>query len=230
MGVEALLRWQHPDRGLLPPSAFLPIAEASGLVVPLGRQALQQGSQQVKAWRTSVPGADDLRLAVNVSGRQLHEPDVADVVEHALIASGLPAPALTLELTETALNADDPAIGVALGRLRSRGVRLALDDFGTGYTSAQYLQRFQPDVVKLDRCFVAGLRRSGRDDLIASSLVELALRLGCDVIAEGIEHPEQARTLTRLGVRYGQGFLFSCPRPVVELHSYLARTTMAPTR
>ena len=230
VGVEALLRWQHPQRGLLPPAAFLPIAEASGLVVPLGRQALQQACQQVQGWRQRVPGGADLGLAVNVSGRQLHEPDVTDIVEHALLTSGLPATALTLELTETALVADNPAIDAGLGRLRGRGVKLALDDFGTGYSSAQYLQRFQPDAVKLDRCFVAGLGRSQRDDVIAASLVDLALRLGCDVVAEGIEHPEQARALTRLGVRYAQGFLFSCPRSASELEDHLARTAPRPPR
>ncbi len=223
VGVEALVRWQHPQRGLLP-AAFLPIAEASGLIVPLGRQVLQQACQDVQAWRRRVPGSADLGLAVNVSGRQLCEPDVADIVEHAVLTSGLPATALTLELTETALVADNPAADAALGRLRGRGLRLALDDFGTGYSSAQYLQRFQPDVVKLDRCFVTGLGRSQRDDVIAASLVDLALRLGCDVVAEGIEHPEQARALTRLGVRYAQGFLFSSPRSATEIEDHLART------
>ena len=217
LGVEALVRWAHPERGLLPPAAFLPLAEASGLVVPLGRTVLERACAQVARWRREVGPAADLGIAVNVSARQLSEPDVVDVVVEALVLSGLPASALVLELTETSQAAGCTEVDIALQRIRALGVTLALDDFGTGYASFSYLQRFQPDVVKLDRCFVEGLNRSERDDLLARTLVELALRLGCDVVAEGIEHPDQVRALTRLGVRVAQGYLFSAPRDPQDL-------------
>ena len=235
-GLEALVRWKHPQRGLLAPAAFLPVAEASGLVVPLGREVLTLACTQVALWRDALPGAvggattaasatvgaEGLHVAVNLSGRQLSEPDVVDVVADALIVSGLPASALTLELTETSLAGAGAQIDAALTTIRAMGVRLALDDFGTGYASHAYLQRFQPDVVKIDRCFVTALGRSSRDDLLASSLVDLGLRLGCEVVAEGVETPEQAEALSHLGVCTAQGFLFSPPRSGADIATVIA--------
>ena len=220
-GVEALVRWEHPERGLLAPAAFLPLAEASGLIVPLGRQVLVQACTQVARWGAQVPAAAGMHVAVNVSGRQLSEPDGHEVLGRVLALSGLPPEALVLELTETSLADTSPDVDVALQRLRALGVRLALDDFGTGYASFAYLQRFQPDVVKIDRCFVAALGRSQRDDLLTRSLIDLGLGLGCDVIAEGVETPEQAQALVRLGVRSAQGFLFSTPRTAEDLRRQL---------
>ncbi|WP_432542065.1 sensor domain-containing phosphodiesterase [Kineococcus sp. SYSU DK002] len=226
-GVEALVRWDHPRRGLLAPGAFLPVAEASGLVVPLGREVLTLACTQVALWRAAPPAtagggaAADLHVAVNLSGRQLSEPDVVDVVTDALVVSGLPAQALTLELTETSLAGTGAQVDSALARVREAGVRLALDDFGTGYASHAYLQRFQPDVVKIDRCFVAALGRSGRDDLLTGSLIDLGLQLGCEVVAEGVETAGQARALRDLGVRTAQGYLFSPPRAADDLLALL---------
>ncbi|MGI4896034.1 MAG: EAL domain-containing protein, partial [Janthinobacterium lividum] len=199
LGLEALVRWAHPERGLLPPSAFLPLAEASGLIVPLGREVLIQACMQLAAWRSSVPAAVELHVAVNLSGRQLSEPDVVEVITQALAASGLPPQALILELTETSLAAAAVEVDIAVQRIRSLGVTLALDDFGTGYASFSYLQRFHPDIVKIDRCFVSALGRSERDDLLLRSLVSLGLELGCDVVAEGVETVEQAQVLADLG-------------------------------
>ncbi|WP_432574362.1 sensor domain-containing phosphodiesterase [Kineococcus sp. SYSU DK005] len=224
VGVEALVRWEHPERGLLPPAAFLPVAEASGLVVPMGRQVLTLACTQAALWRErggAAGAAADLHVAVNVSGRQLSEPDVADVVAEALLVSGLPPEALVLELTETSLAGSGAEVDTALQRIRSLGVTLALDDFGTGYASYSYLQRFQPDVVKIDRCFVAALGRSERDDLLARSLVRLGMQLGCGIVAEGVETREQAQTLTALGVRHAQGYLFSAPRSAHDLEGRL---------
>ncbi len=147
------------------------------------------------------------------------------MVSQALHTSGLPAHALTLELTETAQTSTTTDTG--LQALRALGVRLALDDFGTGYCGMSYLQRFQPDVVKLDRCFVDGLGRSERDDLITSSLVNLALSLGSTLIAEGVEHTEQARTLTRLGCRHAQGYLFCAPGDPDDLEHLLTTRSSA---
>jgi EAL domain-containing protein (putative c-di-GMP-specific phosphodiesterase class I) len=217
LGMEALVRWAHPQRGLLPPAAFLPLAEASGLVVPLGREVLFRACEQLARWRRDDPAAAGLHVAVNVSGRQLSEPDTPDVIAEALTASGLPAQALVLELTETSLAGTGTEVDIALQRIRSLGVPLALDDFGTGYASFSYLQRFHPDIVKIDRCFVGALGRSERDDLLARSLVLLGQRLGCDIVAEGVENLQQAKTLATMGVRNAQGYFFSTPRSAHDL-------------
>jgi EAL domain-containing protein (putative c-di-GMP-specific phosphodiesterase class I) len=228
VGLEALVRWDHPERGLLPPAAFLPLAEASGLIIPLGRQVLVSACEQVARWRREIPNAADLHVAVNVSGRQLNEPDVHDMIADALTRSGLPAHALTLELTETSLADTACEVDIALQRIRALGVRLALDDFGTGYASFSYLQRFQPDVVKIDRCFVAALGRSDRDDLLASTLIDLAQRLGCDIVAEGIETAEQASLLADMGVAHGQGYLYSTPRSAEDVQTVLHHPLLRP--
>ncbi|WP_369056289.1 sensor domain-containing phosphodiesterase [Kineococcus terrestris] len=223
IGVEALVRWQHPERGLLPPAAFLPVAESSGLVVPLGRWVLREACAQVARWRAEVPEAADLYAAVNLSGRQLGEADVHETVAEALALSGLPPQALIVELTETCLAGSSEQVDVALQRVRDLGVHLSLDDFGTGWASFAYLQRFHPGAVKIDRCFVAALGRSERDDLLARSLVELGLGLGCHVVAEGIERREQVQALLAMGVRHGQGYLFSAPRSADDLRGSLHR-------
>ncbi|WP_432563045.1 sensor domain-containing phosphodiesterase [Kineococcus sp. SYSU DK003] len=230
LGMEALVRWNHPQRGLLPPWVFLPLAEASGLIVPLGREVLQQACAQVARWRRDIPAAADLHVAVNVSGRQLGEPDIADVIAEALQVAGLPAHALTVELTETSLADTGAAVDIALQHIRALGVTLALDDFGTGYASFSYLQRFHPDIVKLDRCFVQALGRSARDDLLARTLIQLGLRLGCDIVAEGVEHPQQVDALTRLGVRTAQGYLFATPRAPEQVQEQLLGVHAPPPR
>ena len=211
--AEALVRWEHPECGLLPPGIFLPVAEVSGLMVPLGRYVLEQACQQVQTWRSTMECARDLRVAVNMSGRQLMEPDVADTVRSALRRSGLPPGALTLELTETAIVGAHSQVDAALAQVRGMGVLLALDDFGTGYSSLAHLQRFQPDKVKLDRSFVQRLGRSPRDDAIAEATVKLARTLGSAVVAEGIEDGAQQAAAGALGCDYGQGFYFARPQP-----------------
>ncbi|WP_432498935.1 sensor domain-containing phosphodiesterase [Kineococcus gypseus] len=213
--VEALVRWEHPTEGLQPPGRFVPVAEASGLVVALGRYVLTESCRQVAAWRAAGPGTSRLRLAVNVSGHQLAEPDVVPTVLGALEEAGLPAGALTLELTETALvhGAD---VRPALLRLRAAGVRLALDDFGTGYSSLAYLRDFPVDELKVDRGFTAALGRSARADTVTTAAVDLAHDLGCEVVVEGVETPDQLARAARLGARYAQGFLLAAPRAAGE--------------
>ncbi|WP_432486996.1 sensor domain-containing phosphodiesterase [Kineococcus sp. SYSU DK018] len=233
--VEALVRWQHPAEGLLPPGRFVPVAEASDLVVALGRHVLTEACRQVAAWRAAGPATAGLRLAVNASGRQLAEPGVVGAVQHALSAAGLPADALTLELTETALvhGAD---VQPALRRLRGTGVRLALDDFGTGYSSLAYLRDFPVDEVKVDRCFTAGLGTSARSGTITAASVHLAHELGCEVVVEGVEHAGQLAHVAALGARYAQGYLLAPPRAAAEcdltatwpVHVGTARSASAP--
>jgi len=217
VGVEALVRWNHPERGLLPPEAFLPVAEASGLIVPLDRFVLRSACAQVARWRREVPAAADLHLAVNVSGRQLSEAGVHEDIARALADSGLPAHELIMELTETVRAHPAPGVDIALQRIRDLGVHLSLDDFGTGYASLAYLQRFQPGAVKIDRCFVKALGRSERDDVLIRCLIDLALQLGCTIVAEGIESRAQLKTLIGLGVHRGQGYLFSTARSAEDL-------------
>ncbi|WP_432498401.1 sensor domain-containing phosphodiesterase [Kineococcus auxinigenes] len=213
--VEALVRWEHPEQGLLPPGRFVPVAETSGLVVALGRHVLTEACRQVAAWRATGPATAGLRLAVNVSGRQLAEPGVVGTVLRALDEAGLPAPALTLELTETALvhGAD---VQPALRRLREAGARLALDDFGTGYSSLAYLRDFPVDEVKVDRCFTASLGASARSGTITAASVDLAHELGCEVVVEGVEHAGQLGHVAALGARYAQGYLLARPRAAAE--------------
>ncbi|NIZ90611.1 EAL domain-containing protein [Kineosporiaceae bacterium B12] len=220
-GVEALVRWQHPERGLLPPAAFVPVAEVSNLVVALGREVLGAACRQVARWRRAHPHASDLTVAVNVSGRQLVDPDFAATVEEALAGSGLPPSALTLELTETALVGGD-RVQPVLQRLRARGVRLALDDFGTGYSSLAYLRDFPVDEVKIDRGFTTALGGGSPSDVITAAAVGLAHELGCDVVVEGVEDRLQLEHVRRLGARYAQGYLFSRPRSAEDFTRYLA--------
>ncbi|WP_432533205.1 sensor domain-containing phosphodiesterase [Kineococcus arenarius] len=209
--VEALVRWQHPELGLLPPGRFVPVAETSGLVVALGRYVLGESCRQVAAWRAQDPAAAALRLAVNVSGRQLADPGVVPTVLGALDEAGLPAHALTLELTETALvHGND--VQPALRRLRGDGVRLALDDFGTGYSSLAYLRDFPVDELKVDRCFTASLSDSVRSGTITAASIALAHDLGCEVVVEGVEHAGQLAHVAALGARYAQGYLLAPPR------------------
>ncbi|NAZ88493.1 sensor domain-containing phosphodiesterase [Kineococcus indalonis] len=203
--VEALVRWQHPEHGLLPPARFVPVAEASGLVVALGRHVLTEACRQVAAWRAAGPGTAGLRLAVNVSGRQLAEPGVVGTVHRALEEAGLPPGALTLELTETAL-VHGGDVQPALRELRAGGVRLALDDFGTGYSSLAYLRDFPVDELKVDRGFTASLGESARSVSITAAAVGLAHELGCEVVVEGVETPAQLAHVAGLGARYAQGY------------------------
>jgi len=220
-GVEALVRWQHPQRGLLPPAAFVPVAEASSLVVAMGRQVLLDACHQVAGWRGRHPAAGDLTVGVNVSGRQLVDPGFAATVEEALAESGLPPEALTLELTETAL-VGGRRVQPVLQRLRGTGVRLALDDFGTGYSSLAYLRDFPVDEVKVDQGFTAQLGAGSAGDVITAAAVALAHDLGCGVVVEGVEDGRQLEHVRRLGARYAQGYLFSRPRSAADLADHLA--------
>ena len=208
-GVEALVRWQHPERGVRPPADFIPLAEVSGLVVPLGWQVLHESCWQVARWRKELPAAEDLVVSVNLSPRQLTQGDVAARVEAALRGSGLPPHALCLEITEAGVVEDVEAAAAQLHLLRSIGVRIAVDDFGTGYASLLQLRTLPVDSLKVDRQFVDGLLSDSDDAVIVTATVSLALALRLTVVAEGVETPEQAEELRRLGCDFGQGFLWS---------------------
>jgi diguanylate cyclase (GGDEF)-like protein len=209
-GAEALVRWQHPERGLLPPGAFIPLAEETGLIVPLGRTVLRMACQAGMGWQTS---RRRLRLSVNLSARQVADPDLVDDVAAALRDSGLPPDCLTLEVTESVLVHDTIAIVERLRRLKDLGVRLAIDDFGTGYSALSYLRSFPFDELKIDRSFIATLDEGVREARIVGAIVELGLSLGLTTVAEGVEHAEQVEFLRLFGCTEIQGYLISKPLP-----------------
>lgn len=217
VGVEALVRWQHPQRGLLPPSEFVPLAEAEGLIEELGEWILRAGVAQAATWRAR---GRQLEVAVNLSPLQMAGATFAARVAEVLQEVGLPARQILLEVTESAV-VDQPHVIETLQVLRESGVRLALDDFGTGYSSLSYLRRFPIDVLKIDRSFVSGLGRNRDDEAIVASVVSLAHNTGKAVIAEGVETVEHAERLRLLGVRHAQGFLWTPPLAAEQLASWV---------
>ncbi len=230
VGFEALVRWQHPTRGLVPPLSFIPMAEETGLIVPLGRWVLETACRQAARWHRSsavVASGTPPFVSVNLSARQFVQADLVEDVEAILLASGLPASALELEITESVLMDQSEAGIRALSRLRDVGVRLVLDDFGTGYSSLSYLKHLPLDTIKIDRSFVAGIHETA-DRSIVEAVIALAHGLGIGVVAEGIETDRQAERLRELGCDLGQGYLFSPPVPAEQTAGLLrasARTT-----
>jgi diguanylate cyclase (GGDEF)-like protein len=207
-GVEALIRWEHPVRGIIAPDAFIPLAEETGLIVPIGRWVLRTACEQGARWQRH---GRSLGIAVNLSGRQLDEDDVVQDVAEALEAAGLDPLALTLEITETALMRDADAAAGTLGALKALGVRLAVDDFGTGYSSLAYLRQFPVDALKIDRSFISGIAASGDSKALIHTLVQLGKTLGLETVGEGIEEQVQLRNLQDEDCDSGQGFLFARP-------------------
>jgi diguanylate cyclase (GGDEF)-like protein/PAS domain S-box-containing protein len=213
LGYEVLARWLHPDRGLLPPVEFLPLAEESGLLTELGNRILRDSLAQLAQWRATGHPFAQCYLSVNVGTRQLVDPGFFDTVSNALAETGIDADSLWLEITETALLSDVKAATVALRELRGLGLHLSVDDFGTGYSSLTYLKRFPVEVIKVDRSFVAGLGIDQEDSTIVEAVVQLGQSLGLSVVAEGIESALQLNRLRELGCDKGQGYLFGRPRP-----------------
>ena len=210
VSAEALVRWRHPTRGLVGPVQFIPLAEASGLIVALGRWVLEEACRTAAAWPAAADGAP-LGVTVNVSARQLLHAALPRHVADALAASGLAPARLTLEITEGVLMQDTDATLATLHTLKALGVRLAVDDFGTGYSSLRYLQRFPVDVLKIDKSFVDGLARGPQDAALARTIVALGELLELRTVAEGVEHAPQRDQLIAMGCELGQGYLFSRP-------------------
>ncbi len=221
VGAEALLRWEHPRRGLIEPEEFIGVAEEGGLIVPIGRWALEEAARQAASWHRASPDAAPIQVSVNVSARQLSDPGLPEAVRRALGSAGLDPTTLSLELTEGVLLEDSEAPMEALRELKQIGVHLVLDDFGTGFSSLSYLKRLPLDAIKLDQTFVASLGKGTIDDAIVSAVVALGQRLGVTVIAEGVEAQEQLEVVRELGCDYAQGFLFSPPVPAVEFDTLL---------
>jgi diguanylate cyclase (GGDEF)-like protein/PAS domain S-box-containing protein len=221
IGAEALVRWQHPDRGLLEPSDFVPFAEESGVIIGIGHWVVVEACTQAQQWRKAYPQVD-LTMSVNLSVSELAQPGLTDFIAETLTESGLPPDRLCVEITETALMAAGRSARRAIETLRSIGVRFGIDDFGTGYSSLAYLQQLPVDVLKLDRSFIDGLGTRGPTDTIVEAILRLGTGLGLITIAEGIERDEQMDRLLALGCAAGQGFLFGQPQPAEEMGSVLA--------
>ncbi len=221
VGVEALLRWAHPTRGLLPPGEFIPLAEETGKIVELGAWVLREACSQVARWRTETPGSEALSLNVNVSTRQVRRGVLLEHVRAALSASGLDAAALTLELTESVLANRHEELRSVLDDVAALGVRVALDDFGTGYSSLSLLQDLPVHTLKVDRSFVSDLGADTTRQGFVQAIVDLARTLEVALVAEGMETEAQTSELRRLGCRIGQGFHFSPPLGADEIEALL---------
>jgi diguanylate cyclase (GGDEF)-like protein/PAS domain S-box-containing protein len=222
VGAEALLRWQHPQRGLLEPGEFISVAEDSGLIVPIGEWVLEEACRQAVVWRDRANGAEPLHVSVNLSPRQVSRSNVVAAVQRVLRDTGLEPELLDLEITEHTLIDEGEAAALALRELKGVGVGLVLDDFGTGYSSLSHLKRFTIDAVKIDRSFVSGLGSpDSGDDAIVNAIVSMAQALEVSVTAEGVETEEQLLLLRENGCTFAQGYLFSRPKPPEQLDRLL---------
>jgi diguanylate cyclase (GGDEF)-like protein/PAS domain S-box-containing protein len=223
VGLEALARWRHPTRGEVLPNEFIPLAEETGLILPIGRWVLREACRQAKAWQERWPARSPLTIAVNLYARQLQHPGIVEEVVAALAAAELDPQSLVLEITETAVMEQLDAAITILTELRQLGVRLALDDFGTGYSSLSYLQRFPVDILKIDRSFVAGVAGSVEESALARAIVTLGQTLGLETVAEGVETAEQLAALRELGCQLGQGYYFARPLGPAAVDALLER-------
>jgi diguanylate cyclase (GGDEF)-like protein/PAS domain S-box-containing protein len=225
LGVEALVRWQHPERGLIPPLSFIPIAEESGVIVPLGRWILSEACRQLKAWQQSRPDSSMQSVAVNVSARQIHDPGFVQDVATVLEQSGIDPQCLTLEITESATMRDANTTIAVLGELKKLGVRLAIDDFGTGYSSLSYLRQFPFDVLKIDKSFVDAV--GAGDAKLTSAIVNIAKSLDLEIVAEGVERRGQLDSLRDLDCDIAQGYYFSEPITADQIDALLSQKSEA---
>jgi diguanylate cyclase (GGDEF)-like protein len=219
VGLEALARWAHPEHGVIPPAEFIPLAEETGLIIPLGEWVLRRACSQARSWQAE--GFDPLPVAVNLSVRQFRRRDLPELVSRVLDETGLPPSCLRLELTESCVMEDAVFAAGVLRELKEEGVGLSIDDFGTGYSSLSYLKRLPVDELKIDRSFVRDATNNEDDAAIVAAVVLLARTLRLQVVAEGVETEEQVKLLRSLGCRRAQGFLFSRPLPAGEVRGLL---------
>ena len=224
-GMEALLRWQHPELGLIPPSEFIPLAESTGMIIPLGEFVLREACRQARAWQRERPGKPPLMMSVNVSGIQLQHPGLVAAVSLALEHAELDPDLLTLEVTESVLAHETDDMVRRLRQLKGLGLHIAIDDFGTGYSSLAYLRRFPVDTVKIDKSFVDGIATGPSDLALVRAIVRLAHSLKMKAVAEGVEHEAQARRLARMGCDQAQGFHFARPMPPREATAFVVGHT-----
>jgi len=224
-GFEALLRWHHPNQGMVPPGQFIPVAEETGLIVPLGWWTLQQACAQMKHWQRQFSTCRSAIMSVNLSGKQFLQTDLLEQIDWILLETGLAHRSLKLEITESLLMNHEEMTRSKLKRLSDSGIQLSLDDFGTGYSSLSYLHRFEIDTLKIDRSFVSRLGANGENAEIIEAIVVLAHKLGMDIIAEGVETSQQLHYLHQLGCEQIQGYLFSPPLPPSQITKLLSAHT-----
>jgi diguanylate cyclase (GGDEF)-like protein len=224
-GLEALVRWQHPTRGLLAPGRFIDVAEESGLIVPIGDWVIEQALADAAEWRGS--GEDGPYVSINVSARQFSDPGFVDRALQRLAAAALPADRLVLEITETLLLRDDDQTRQDLARLRQAGIRVAIDDFGTGYSSLSYLRKVPADVLKIEKSFIDAVSTQPQQRALVEGILRLAHTLGLTVVAEGIEEEADRAALVAAGCRYGQGYLFCRPMNNPDVLTWLADAQVA---
>jgi Amt family ammonium transporter len=225
VGMEALLRWDHPTRGAISPSEFVPIAEESGLILPIGRWVLQEACRQAREWQ--VRHGATVSVSVNVSAHQVATDGLAELVTETLRETGLGPGGLTLEITESVLLGDVERVIARLAELKSLGVRIAIDDFGIGYSSLSYLRFLPVDVLKIDRSFVNAVDSGAAERAVVRSIVSLSQILGLRTVAEGIETTSQLDALRTIGAHLGQGYLFARPLSAAAMSRYLARHARA---
>jgi EAL domain-containing protein (putative c-di-GMP-specific phosphodiesterase class I) len=219
IGAEALIRWVHPQKGMIPPDTFIPIAEESGLIVAINKWVIQTACRQNRTWEKA--GFDPIRIAVNLSGYQLAKQNIIQVIRDALQEADLDAKYLEIEITENILMQDNEDTVWILQGMKDLGLKIALDDFGTGYSSLNYLTSFPVDVIKIDRSFVMGLPELKNNLVIIKTIIAMGHSLGMKIVAEGIETEEQLALLKEFGADEGQGYYFSRPVPQDEFTSFL---------
>jgi EAL domain-containing protein (putative c-di-GMP-specific phosphodiesterase class I) len=223
-GFEALIRWQHPSRGLLLPAEFIPIAEEHGFIDTMTYWVLEQACRQMQEWRVQFPSVESMGISINLSARSLHRPSLIQWVREMLQKYRLPPNRLTLEVVETALIQDVELAKQVFSSLRNMGIRIAVDDFGVGYSSLSYINEYPIDTLKIDQSFINRLSTASKVKAVVRSMVILTEELGLKIIAEGVETMEQKGILNEIGCDFGQGYLFSPALPVEEVHSLISRT------
>jgi diguanylate cyclase (GGDEF)-like protein len=221
IGMESLVRWRHPEQGVLPPSEFIPLAEKTGLIVPLGWWIFEESCRQLKQWQENIPATQSLFISVNMSSQQFAQKDLPDQIRQVLDMVGLPARCLRIEITEGVLIDNSTSIIETLNAIRKMGVKLSIDDFGTGYSSLSYLHKFPFDTLKIDRSFLENADSDFEKLEILQSMVRLAWNLGLEVVAEGIETPKHFAQIKALRCESGQGFLFSQPLRTAAMEEML---------
>ncbi len=227
-GMEALARWTHPTRGMISPMEFIPVAEETGLIIPLGRWVLETACEQARAWQNQYFGEEPFTITVNLSGRQFQQANLIETIKTALKKSGLPPACLVLEITESMMLQNTEATILKLHEIKDLGVRLAIDDFGTGYSALSYLERFPVDILKIDKSFVDKISSGGREGAaVARAIITMSDTLRMKTVAEGIEEIEQKEVLQGLGCEFGQGFHFARPLDTAAMNEFLSEKNYA---
>ncbi len=226
-GFEALVRWQHPERGLVSPVEFIPAAEETGLIIPLDRWVIREACRQVRVWQDNFPDLHPLMLSVNLSSKQFAHPNLIEAIDEIVFDTGFDPRCLRMEITESVIMSQPETAAEKLLQIRSRGITLSMDDFGTGYSSLSYLHKFPFNVLKIDRSFVSRIGPGGEGSEIAATIVALAHNLHMKIVAEGVETAQQAELLREMQCQYGQGYHFSRPLAAPAAAEFLAKAAGA---